>query len=483
MPQSRLVLTILENHYQRSAVKLLPDLNANLFSSIPREIPGIFAISNFKNVYYTEIVKTCQEITNGDWVLGKNPQPSFSDILLNQLAMEVKAIYLNEYAVTWSDILTKIKLDNLQNLTQIVEMIDLLNNPQSPLLQLINTIKNNTQPLSDSIEFTQQVSSRFLSLSALSTDALKNTNQTSLIEVKAYLNKIISAPDVDQASYEAAKGRMSNPNGSDAISKLLQQARLLPEPLQTWHTSVAAECWRIILKNAQTALNRIWAANVFPQYTAIIDQRYPLFKESTTDVSMNDFANFFGNAGIMDTFFKTYLEPFVDNSRLYWEWKVVDGQRIQIPQTSLEMFIRAALIQKMFFSENTTSPGITFSLVPVDLDPKIQSFSLNLDGQVMVYQKDNEQIISLTWPGPQPNHTQITFIDDKGKRADLTETGPWSWFKILDKCQLESTTSPKHYKLSFDVGGHAANYELYTNGIVNPFIPGILNAFRCPPNL
>lgn len=483
MPQSRLVLTILQNQYQRSPVKIDQGVQTKVFNNLPTEVPGIYNIINFRNVYYTEITKTCQEITNGNWVLGKKPQAAFSDITLNQLSTEVKAIYLNEYGVIWSDILNKIKMENIQNLIDIIPLLELLNNPQSALIQLINTVKNNTQPISDSVEFTQQVSSRFISLNNLSSDLLKNTNQTSLFALKQYLEKIVHATDIDRASYEAAKGRMENQNGNDPITAVLQQARMLPEPLQTWHTTIAAESWRLILRHTQNHLNRIWVATVYPQYQTILDKRYPLFKESTVDIALNDFANFFGYGGTMDLFFKNYLQPFVDSSRLYWEWKNVDGQRINIPQTTLEMFIRAALIQKMFFPEDSRVPAITFSLVPVDLDASVQRFMLDLEGQQVIFQKDNEQIISLTWPGPQPNHTEVTVTDDQSKKTVITESGPWSWFKILDKAHLEATTSPKHFKLTFNFNGGAVHYELYTNGVVNPFIPGILNAFRCPENL
>jgi type VI protein secretion system component VasK len=483
MPQSRLVLTILQNQYQRSSVKILPNEAANLFSNIPREISGIYDIKNFRNVYYSEIEKTCQEITNGNWVLDRKAQPSFSDIALNQLTSEVKAIYINEYAVTWSNILAKIKMDEFSNISQIISAINLLNNPQSPLIQLINTIKNNTQPISDSVEFTQQVSTRFLALNALSNDVLKNTNQSILLAVREYLNRIALSPDSLKISYDAAKNRMENQNGGDAIAALLQQARMLPEPLRTWHTTIAAESWRIILQNTQAYLNRIWIATVYPQYAAVLNNRYPLFKDSTIDIAMSDFANFFGNNGVVDTFFKTYLQPFVDSSRLYWEWKNVDGQRINIPQPTLEMFIRAALIQKMFFPDENRQPAIAFSIVPVELGAGVQSFTLDLEGQLAAFQKDNEQIISLSWPGPGPSHTELTFTDDLGKKIVMTETGPWSWFRILDKSKLEATTNPKHFRLTFGSNSTTASYELYASGIVNPFLQGILNAFRCPEAL
>lgn len=482
MPQSRLVLTILQNQYQRSPIKLLPDTAGSLFHQIPREIPGIYDIRNFRNVYYVEIEKTCREITHGDWVLGKKGMPIFSDMTLNQLVNEVKAIYINEYAITWGDVASKLKIDNLQSLQQVMELIDALNSPQSILLDLLTTVRNNTQPLSDSIEFTQQISTRFLSLNPLSAEVLRSSNLASLNSVKQYLHKIMTNLDVEKASYEAAKGRLDNTT-NDAITNLLEQARMLPEPLQTWHRTIAAESWRSILKNTQSYLNRIWVSTIYPQYLALINNRYPIFKESTVDIPPADFAAFFATGGAMDTFFKSYLQPFVDNSKLYWEWRNVDGQRINIPQPTLEMFIRAALIEKMFFPENIRLPAITFSLVPVELDPSIQTFSLDLEGQLLTFQKDNEQIISLTWPGPQPNHTQMTLLDSLGKRFVLTETGPWSLFRILDKCRLEITANPKQFRVTFMQNNLGAHYELYTNGIVSPFMPGILNVFRCPETL
>lgn len=482
IPQSRLVLIMLQNKYQKAPVILTTNTQTANLLSIPAEIPGIYNILNFKDVYYREISQACKDMVNGDWVLDQKPIGTYSNIKLNQLATEVKAIYLNEYVVTWNALLTKIKLEEFTSLEQIAQVLTQLNDTQSPLIQLINTIKNNTQPLSDSVEFTQQISSQFLALNALSNDLLKNANQASLTAVKLYIDNLIKAKELDFACYEAAKTRMLNQN-IDALTTLLQHARLMPEPLQTWHTTLVAESWRLILKNAQNHLNKIWVETVYPQYLAVLDKRYPLFNDSTVDIALTDFALFFGYGGAMDSFFKNYLEPFIDNSRLYWEWKSVDSQKLNIPQLTLEMFIRAALIQKMFFSEASRIPAINFSLIPAELDPSIQSFNLALDGQQLMYQKDNEQIISLAWPGPQPNHCELTFFDMTGKKTVITEEGPWAWFKLLDKSQLEPTNNPKHFRLNFLLNGAAAHYELYTTGVVNPFIPGILNQFRCPPNL
>lgn len=225
MPASKLVLTLLQNQYQ-PPVQLLPNTSSSFFKNVPKEIPGIYNIANFRNVYYAEIRNTCKEIASGDWVLGKRQQIPFSELTLNQLETEVKAIYLNEYATIWSNILQKIKIEEFQTLNQIVDLLDLLNNPQSILAQLITTIKNNTQPISDSIEFTQLVSSRFLSLNQLSADILKNSNQTSLMSLKEYLTKITQTNDIERASFDLAKVRMENRGENDIIATLLHQAIL-----------------------------------------------------------------------------------------------------------------------------------------------------------------------------------------------------------------------------------------------------------------
>ena len=170
---------------------------------------------------------------------------------------------------------------------------------------------------------------------------------------------------------------------------------------------------------------------------------------------------------------------------VYWVWKTVDDDHIGIPQTTLEMFIRAALIQKMYFADGNDQPFVKFTLIPLALEPGVVDFNLNLEGQMIDFQPNHAaQIVALSWPGPDPNRVTMQFTNDQGKLSTTTETGPWALFKLLAKANLQTAwNNPKQFKVTFDLNGNSVKYQLVASDLVNPFITGIVDVFRCPDKL
>ena len=101
----------------------------------------------------------------------------------------------------------------------------------------------------------------------------------------------------------------------------------------------------------------------------------------------------------MESFFKLYLADFIDNDQLYWKWKFVDGERLNIDQTALEMLNRADLIRKMYFYEHQNSALVKFSLMPTDLSFLSQNIVMNLNGQRLHYSEEFRQAKNFVWPG------------------------------------------------------------------------------------
>ncbi len=69
-----------------------------------------------------------------------------------------------------------------------------------------------------------------------------------------------------------------------------------------------------------------------------------------------------------------------------------------------------------------------------------------------------------------------------GGSSQLSETGPWAWFKILDQAQVQPAGSGQ-FRLTFQLGGRQAVYELRAPGGSNPFRLRELEGFRCPDQL
>jgi type VI protein secretion system component VasK len=56
-------------------------------------------------------------------------------------------------------------------------------------------------------------------------------------------------------------------------------------------------------------------------------------------------------------------------------------------------------------------------------------------------------------------------------------------FRLLDQSNLQTSTDTKNFQLTFDLNGNAVRYQLFAANPINPFIPGILEGFRCPEQL
>ena len=446
-------------------------------------IPELYTAKNFNEIYNQQILQACQEVLKGNWVLGD--KGNSAAISANQFVSQVQTLYLNQYAKAWQELLSHVALKNFQDLNQATEALKIIDNPDSPMWQLLNTINLNTAPNSTAIQFNLLVSPKFQTLNAFLQSPAAANLQSNLLELKKYLEKINHSHDPNKAAFEYTLVRMQNEGQGDALGNLFQQLATLPLPLQSWINSLAMQDWHLLLDASQDYLNEIWKISVLPEYTAHLTYRYPLFRNTkeNKEITLKDFTRFFSPGGTLDNFFNFYLKPFVNTEHVYWVWKNVNDAHLNIPQTTLDMFIRASLIQKMYFEQDNNKLHVTFTLAPTALEPGVNAFNLNLEGQMVNYLPNQSQTYNLVWPGDKPNMVSITFTNSQNKQMSMTETGPWAWFKLLDKINLQSTSNPKQYNLTFDLDGNSAKYQLLTNNVVNPFIRGILDVFRCPEKL
>lgn len=477
IPLLQLSYSILNDRYSQKNLDLLKP-NRVLAIKDNYSISTLYAKENLTKILQQDIPEACQEVTSGNWILGLKSTTSVTSAN-SDLIKQVQTLYLNQYSQAWQQLLNEITFASYQDLTDAAQNIQTLGSNHSPLLELLRTISTNTAA-TDVPEFNQMVSSSFTVLNNFTQHSTSLI--TSLNTFGIYLNTLTQARNVDKAAFMLAAKRMEDPTSFIEFTQLSQQLASAPPIIQTWLGDVPAHVWQMQLTHAQNYLNLVWSQMVLPTYNDAINNRYPLFKNANDDIALTDFAKFFASGGIIDTFFNVYLKPFVDTSHFYWVWKTVDNQHIDIPQPTLEMFMRATLIEKMYFNDGSNKPNTRFALIPVALEPGVSEFNLNLDGQNVVYLAGKPQTLSLEWPGRNPGYVSMQFTSG-GKQASFSTEGDWAWFKLLDKANLQSTTNPRQFNLTFDLNGNSVKYKLLANDLVNPFIRGIVTAFRCPDKL
>lgn len=443
----------------------------------------LYNAASMTTVLDKDIPAMVSRLTQADaWVLDTHSSTDLAATVNKQLITDIQQLYRERYLAFWEAQLTQINVPAFTDMQAARDFTDTLGTSHSALLQPLNTIQANLQPLTTQPEAEKVLAALDQTRQLLSHPLVNDDIGKSLTDFKSYLDKMLSTTDNNKAILAAAQDRM-RANGKDAIDQLLASAKTAPAPLDRWLTTLALNIWSTMLQTSQQQLNVLWSTNVLPKYNTTILNRYPIFKDAKTDISLADFSHFFGPGGIMEDFFKHDLAPFVDTSSLYWRWKTLDGLQLTIPQATLEMFNRAYVIRKMYFADNQKMPQFKFSVTPTSMELMSDNIALNIAGQTLNYATDFQQAKKFTWPDAKPTTASLEDNQETSPIIAWKETGDWALFKLFAHAELASSVNPRLYQFEFVVNGKQVVYELLADNAFNPFIPDIATQFRCVDRL
>jgi type VI protein secretion system component VasK len=526
IPKEELVYSKLEDSY--AGKKLIFK-----FGDGEIRVSKLYSADNFTHVYQQQIAEVAQNMSrkdNNDWVLvgvngeGKQPTVAVPAGEMEKLVSGLRVLYIKNYVEVWSAALQQLppvaKFSDLQKLEHFLADVS---NGSHQLLPFLKALQVNLRVDGAPTEFAQLVENklggvrdmdvksiriafedlaRYLAKAAAVAGAAGSAGPSTSGMVGAAINdngdgsdgnksSVSIDRDHNKAAFALAVARFqsadiaSGGSAADALSNMRRIAAQQPKALRDWLQSIADDSWTLLLSGARDYINNVWVAAVVPEYKRLLHDTYPFFRQAQTSISLVDFAKFFASNGIMDGFFNSYLRPFVDTDQVYWVWKIVDGQRLDIAQEKLEIFISAALIRKMFYPHGGNKIEVRFTLTPQDLTPHTQRFGLNLGGQVISYARGGDKVAeNLVWPGATPNMVSVTFVDSNNKAVSATlPHDPWAWFRLLDKANFKAMDKTQRFTFMIDLNSHAVRYEMNNEQPINPFIPEIISNFRCPEKL
>ncbi len=314
------------------------------------------------------------------------------------------------------------------------------------------------------------------------------------------------------------------PSLKDQIGTVANQLQVdaarKPPPFNTLLSKLALDSADVV-RSPRDRLNAQWkAAQIAPFFQDNLNGRYPLARSSIQwsgagpgaapaalpantiqwagqapgagvsrslaqppDATLAAFGRFFGPSGLMDRFFKQSLQPYVDTAAGAWRWRGPTGPEQSITPEALQAFQRAAAIRDALFVGNSQTPTIRFQLVPLDLSGDATQVAINVDGQTLTYNAGQApRVADLQWTGAS-GQARLEFLPPvTGSPSQLDETGPWAWFKLLDQAQTQPVGAGS-FRVTFQLGGRQAAYELRAAIGANPFRLRELEGFRCPEQL
>src|SRR5690606_41986426 len=177
--------------------------------------------------------------------------------------------------------------------------------------------------------------------------------------------------------YQAVVKRFEQ-GGSDVLGQLRLSARQYPEPLRSWMLDLTDQVWSMLLQDVQQQIQVAYAADLRAFYERHLDRRYPLYKNAGQEVSLDRFAEFFRPQGVEQSFFDSYIRPFIQMNRQGWMPRTLDGRSLVFSRDMLAQFQRAQRVREGLFG-GKAELQVKMMLRPACLDANVSRFELRLD--------------------------------------------------------------------------------------------------------
>lgn len=457
---------------------------------VANQIPSMFTAKTFNQIVNQDANTAAEQTLVGNWILGDTFGAEKNTELVPALVDQIRAAYVTNYVAAWETVLKNIHLSAPKDLSQLDLMIINLISNDSPLLQLLQTVHDNTyfEPVMTASPKLQQLGS-LVDKRAQSENLLYQIF-SSLQSLHIYIQSVLTAENEKKAAFEAVSSRMQNHTQSkpDAITQLRIVAEKCPEPIKNWLDKIANDAWHFLMQNAAHYLDTSWQNHVMQFYNADISGRYPFGVNSTEEVDINKFIAFFGKPGIVSNFYNQFLQHLVDNSTTDWQWKTIDNKKLPFNEETLRQIQLAMRINHTFFPNGDDKLYVQFSLQPYQFGKQVKRVKLNInDKQIVDEALDLKNVATknphvITWPS---NHelkmTSIQLI--MGERSiRRIYPGAWGWFKLVNE-SFESVVSKKEVLINLSMNENSAKYLLFTNGKYNPFLSLNLRHFSLPAQI
>ena len=479
-------------------------------------IPGLYTRDGYQRVFVKESLTLTNELIDEGWILGPyTPAATDSALLMSR----VKDLYLDDFARQYENLVLDIELAPFSSAQEAVNILNILSDPvNSPLLLLLKGVQQETQL--DSLPEIPGGSDKSTSAAAkkleqilgrVKTPAPINaaTRQFNRVQRKfKWADDLVGGEDPNSAPIQhllalieelyrfmATVVSQQGPagdipahvavQGQAVIQQLQMEASRQPEMVKGLLTGAANKSQNLAFAGVASQINTEWRSRGLPFCQQAIANRYPIARNSNQEIRLDDFGQFFGPGGIVDTFFTQYLANYVDMSRSPWRVRSSGAVPIRISSQSLRQFERANAIKETFFRGGGNTPAVRFEMRPIGMDASISKFSLSLAGKTIAYSFGPQITEYMEWPGPDQNaevRIEMNPPDPSGASM-LRERGPWAWFRVLDRANISPAGQPEHFQVQFSLGSRNAAYELIARSAYNPFRFDDLERFRCPESL
>jgi type VI secretion system protein ImpL len=471
--------------------------------------------------YHKGFQKVVGEVTKilaeeQSWVLGvaaaADPAQAAAALLNDRLVNDVRRLYLNDYRDAWRNYIADIKLLPLTSMADSIQKTRFLAGPDTPLVPMLKRFSKETTLLAAGPGVAGQVTSRVGGLVEQGRAAVANVLGTqpatsgapgerleSIVddEFRA-LRAMVTAPEggkppidglierlkelqVHLIAVDQALKAKATPPTSPLPNQLKAEGGSSPEPVRTLLDSLGSSSARAAVIALRGSLSAEVRSTVGEFCQQAIAGRYPFDPSASRDVTPADFAALFGPGGKFEQM-QTKLAPYVDTAARPWRFLPVDGAPLGADVGTLPQFQRAQAIREAFFAAGGGVPGLRMVMKPFEMDARLKTFTLDVDGQLLRYDHGPQIPTEIKWPGPRGSGV-VSVTGEPLGGAGLRHDGAWALFRVFDRVTIVPGNAPEKFRATFDIDGRKASFDVTNSSVRNPLRLPDLRSFQCPMGL
>lgn len=480
-------------------------------------IPSLFTCAGYKDVFLKNKERLILRHAGNNWIFGSQQDASFSASEIKVLDENVLKLYLQDYIGYWDDLLEDIQIKSFSSQTQMVEVLNIVSGEYSPIKLFLQAVDLETSmsclgegdqsmlaKAGEKLSDARSSLERIMRTTPESREATPTVTTNRVIEHFKGLHEMVQAkeglpPPLDRTlsvlnELHVYLNSIQHASGDELVMEQRQQivqvidkvkleGKRTPFPVNDMMDKIAASSHNLVSGGVRKHLNAMWRSSVLPFCKKAIQGLYPIGKKQR-EITYEDFTYFFGPGGLMDEFFKKYLDASVEKGGKNWRWNSRGAGGAGISYAALKQFQRAENIKNIFFRMGRQSPKVSFKLKPISMSPSIVQFIMDVDGQTLSYAHGPLRPVAMKWPGPNDSgQVRIQLLPPLQGYSGLSKEGPWALFRVFDEARITKTSNPAVFIMTFNIQGREAKFELRANSAVSPFQSTDLQSFRCPNNL
>ncbi|MFH7766973.1 type VI secretion system membrane subunit TssM [Acinetobacter sp. BSP-28] len=457
-------------------------------------LPGIFTYKAWSNYVKQAIDEAAnQPMDTKDWVLNSTQSDNLTfSGSPDQISKQLIALYKQEYVAEWRKFLNGIHYAKANDFKQQAKNIEVLGEPEnSPIRAMMEGIAQETSwdnPVvqaelagsemgfvawfkrkilsNDNAKISQQASSQAQGMIAKEfqmfyqmvrkrddqqNKSLLDEYMQSLAQVRSKFNDLKSAGDIGPSAMTLVKVTINDQNSvfnnsqkvidekmSIGLNELDQQLlqKLLMRPL--------TQSFESLLIPMQDEINKLWVIQATQPFTENLSQKYPFNSSATLQATSNEISQIFGENGSIARFVKDQLDPLVIRRGYSLSSKTWKDLGVSLnPQFVMNFQSYVAPSNGMATGELNQSQGAAvatnqsnFQFYPLE-NPQLLSYTIEIDGQRMVYENGIQQWVNFVWPNPGTiPGARITAVDLEGQTHTIfDEPGEYGINRLIDSAQ------------------------------------------------